>query len=65
MRNFKKFTVIFFVAIFMFVTLSGCGKRGECEECGQNEKLNKYVDQNDNIRWYCDDCYKMAKLFGI
>lgn len=63
MKSLKRFAVIFIVLIFMFTTLAGCAKRGECEECGQNEKLNKYVEKDGDIRWYCDDCYQMAKLF--
>lgn len=63
MKNSKKHIIIVFMAIIMLIALSGCGKRGECEECGQTEKLNKFVEDDGDIRWYCDDCYRMAKLF--
>ena len=65
MNNSKRLIAIFFVAVFMLATLAGCAKRGECEECGQNEKLNKYVEKDGDIRWYCDDCYRMAKFFDF
>lgn len=65
MKNFKRIMVGFLLTALMIVTLSGCGKRGECEDCGQNEKLNKYVEEDGDVHWYCDDCYRMEKLFGF
>lgn len=44
--------------------LTGCAKKGECEECRQTETLNKYVDHNGDIHWLCSDCTKLAKMFG-
>ncbi len=44
--------------------LSGCSKTGNCEECGQKEKLNEFVDSRGKTHWYCDDCYRMAKVFS-
>ena len=64
MKNTKKYLAIFFLIIFMLIALSGCGKRGECEECGQTETLTKFVDTDGDIHWYCNDCYRMAKLFS-
>lgn len=64
MKNSKKTIAVFFLTILMLMSLSGCGKRGACEECGQTEKLNKFVEKDGDIHWYCDTCYNMAKLFA-
>ena len=63
MKISKKRMAIFFLTIIMLIVLSGCAKRGKCEECGQVETLNKFVEDDGDIRWYCDDCYRLAKLF--
>ncbi len=65
MKKFKKCMIALFLVLFMLTTLSGCDKRGACDECRQNEKLNKYVEKDGDVRWYCDDCYRMAKLFDF
>lgn len=66
----KRYFAIFFLLLFlltlvMFFTLSGCDgrERGECDECGQIETLNKFVQSNGEVLWLCDDCYRLAKLF--
>ncbi len=64
MNRIKKLVAIL-VAVFMLVTLSGCAKHGECESCGQNEELREYVDEDGDSYWLCEDCYHLAKLFGI
>lgn len=51
------------VSIIMLFVLSACAKQGECESCGQQESLQKFEEKNGDISWYCDDCYRMAKLF--
>ncbi len=64
MRRFKTIITLFFAAVLMLTVLSSCSKHGECEGCGQNEKLNKYIEEDGDIHWYCDACYNMAKFFG-
>lgn len=64
MKTCKRFMVIFVMAVLTMVVLTGCGKKGECEDCGQVEKLNEFVDGDGDSHWYCDDCYKMEKLFA-
>ncbi len=48
---------------FIMFCLAGCSKKGECEECGQYESLKKYVTENGDENWYCEDCYRLAKFF--
>lgn len=60
----KKKSVLACILLFMLFTITGCEKTGECDGCGQNEKLNEYVTRNNTTRYYCDYCYNMAKLIG-
>lgn len=48
----------------MACLLTGCAKKGTCEECGQTETLKKYIDSDGDTHWFCEDCTRMAKLFG-
>lgn len=64
MKTLQKFLVILMMTVMMASVLAGCGKKGECEDCGQVEKLNEYVDEDGESHWYCDDCYRMEKLFS-
>lgn len=64
MTNLKIRIVTLCLVILMFVFTSGCAKSGKCDNCGQNEKLNKFVETNGDVSWYCDDCYRLAKLFS-
>jgi len=63
MKAKKRFLTIVLAIITMMACLAGCSKKGECEECGQYESLKKYVTDNGDERWYCDDCYRLAKVF--
>ena len=63
MKQFKKFTLMFVMTALIVTLFAGCGKRGKCEECGQTEKLTEFVDSYGTTHWYCNDCYRMAKLF--
>ena len=49
------------LCLFMSFSLSACGKRGECEQCGQVESLKKFV-HNKDVYWVCDDCCRMLKF---
>jgi len=55
-------TVLLATALLL---LAGCSTKGECEECRQYEKLIKYESPDNGTYHLCDDCYKMAKLFGL
>lgn len=65
MTNFKKIIVSLLAASLMLTALSGCGKHGKCEQCGQDDKLKEFTDSHGNSSWYCEDCYRMAKLFDF
>ncbi len=65
MKKLKMIIALFLATVLMLAVLSGCSKHGKCEECGQNEKLNEYTDNDGDIHWYCDNCYSMAKFFGV
>jgi len=65
MKELKKCTIALFLVLFMLATLAGCAQHGVCDECRQIEKLNKYVEKDGEVHWYCDDCYRMAKLFDF
>ena len=54
---------IILVLLFASMLLAGCSRKGECDECGQIEKLNKFVAYDGDVFYYCDDCYRIAKLF--
>jgi len=59
----KKIWLLFVVlALFVYI-LAGCSKTGICEECGQSEKLTKFVESDGTVHLYCNDCYRIAKLF--
>lgn len=60
----KKLPIFFLLVVIMALLVSGCDKTGECEGCHQTEKLQKYVEEDGDIHWYCDDCYKFEKMFG-
>lgn len=63
MKNYKRIIISLLAAILMLAALSGCGKHGKCEQCGQDENLKEFIDSRGNSSWYCEDCYRMAKLF--
>ena len=64
----KKRLISNILAAVMLLSLAfamgGCGKKGECEECGQTELLTKYVSHGDTY-WLCKDCYRMYKMLGM
>lgn len=63
-RNKRKLT-IFIALLLVCVNIAGCTHKGKCEECGQYEELNKYVSQYDGeVHWFCNDCYRIAKIIG-
>lgn len=64
MKNLKIRIVTLFLAVLILVSISGCSKRGMCDGCGQDEKLNEFVQDNGKVYWYCDDCYRIAKIFN-
>ena len=51
------------LVILILCLFTGCAKKGYCEECGQYETLNKFVDRYGDEHWYCDDDYRWAKMF--
>lgn len=59
----KRFLVMVLVGVISMSFFIGCGKKGECEMCGQNEMLKEFVYEDGNSCWYCEDCYRMEKLF--
>ncbi len=44
--------------------LVGCSKTGKCEECGQTEKLKKYVLSDGDTEYVCEDCSRWMKMLG-
>ena len=36
---------------------------GMCANCGQYETLHEFKDHSGRSKYYCEDCYRMAKLF--
>lgn len=58
----KKRVMMLGVLMIMMLSIVGCSKTGECDGCGQNEKLNEYVTTSGTTRYYCDYCYDMAKF---
>ena len=63
MKRLVTFVLIVCLLLTAVFTLSGCAKRGVCDGCEQTEKLEKYVDTDGEVYWYCDDCMSWAKLF--
>ncbi len=63
MKILKKSAVIFMILALLTLGLSGCDKRGACEECGQVETLKKFVEDDGDEHWLCNDCYRLYKLF--
>lgn len=63
MRGTKKLLVILML-IVIAIMLSACGRKGNCESCGQYEKLKKFVYKSSGeTHWYCDTCYNISKLW--
>ena len=60
----KRIICAIFAAFALSGMLGACDKVGECETCGQREKLNKFVDKYDDVHWYCDQCYGMEKFMS-
>ena len=61
----KRIILALLAVVTMVCLLCGCAHVGVCEECGQREKLNQFVDEDGDIYWYCDDCYRIAKLLSF
>lgn len=59
----KRILCILLTALLLF-SLAGCAHKGECESCGQTETLQKFVEDDGDEHWYCNDCYRMYKLFS-
>lgn len=62
MRRFFSLILILVLLLTVMFTFSACGK-GECEMCGQTEKLNTYNSGGSSMK-LCDDCYRLAKFMG-
>lgn len=63
LKGTKKMKHVFMVILLTIAILmvNGCGAKGECESCGQYEKLNTYKDGNYTEK-LCDDCYSLQKF---
>lgn len=62
-KTIIKIIVLIVVVLLALALFTGCAKKGKCEECGQYESLNKFVERDGTVHWYCDTCYRFAKLF--
>jgi len=61
----KKDGIIPVILIFAVVLLLvGCSTKGECEDCGQYEKLTKYTYSSGSSVNVCDDCYQYEKFMN-
>ena len=65
MKKLGKLLIILLCVALLLTVLTGCSRKGYCEECGQQEKLNKYVDRDGDVHWYCDTCYQLYKMFSL
>ena len=64
MRYIKKILIVLLM-VMALLGMTGCNnKTGQCAECGQTEKLYKYVYKNGDVEWLCEYCYNITKLFG-
>ena len=68
MKNQKNIKTVFLaiICIIALLTMTGCDNRkvGECDLCGQTEKLNRFINVPDGeIYWYCNTCISIAKIF--
>ncbi len=64
MKKNTKIITALILLIISTLAIVGCGKTGICDGCNQQESLYKYVRDNGVVKWYCDDCMRMEKLFG-
>ena len=65
MKKFITIVVIIALTLTAALTLTGCGKVGVCEGCGQRESLTKYTypeQYNADSMWVCSDCYRFLKF---
>ena len=59
-----KRVLIAVVLIFLIACVCvGCSRMGMCANCGQYETLHEFKDHSGRSKYYCEDCYRMAKLF--
>jgi hypothetical protein len=59
----KRILVLVLVVCIVFslaALLSGCAKKGECDECGAYGKLHTYKMLGETF-YLCDDCYSSYK----
>lgn len=67
--------LVMFAVVLSFVVLAftGCSNKGTCYECGQEEKVSKYVVQGKcgnsgdtgEVIKLCDDCRAYYKMIGF
>ena len=60
----KKRILCILLTVLLLFTLTGCAHTGKCDSCGQTETLKKFVEDDGDVMWYCEDCYRLAKLFS-
>lgn len=60
----KRMVLILVALIGLVAICTGCSAmaKGVCDGCGQTEKLNTF-NGHGAVYHYCDDCYRIAKLF--
>lgn len=62
--NFRKIVILILVAAMLCLCLAGCAKTGICDGCDQKCEITKYVCDDGEVLWFCDDCVKWAKFLG-
>jgi len=68
MKKFGKKLLVVSLSVMMLLSLSGCGKKMECEGCLEEKRCKEYevsaLGMSEDM-WLCDDCVDKLDEEGI
>lgn len=62
-KQMKKIGTVVFVATFMAVVATGCGKKVKCDFCGETKSCQKKTIFGEEVN-ICSDCQKDLNALG-
>ena len=58
----KRIVALLIILSLLVLICAGCAMKGNCDNCGQYEKLSKFTFYDGSTMNLCDDCRRMYKL---